>query len=433
MNKVGNSFQIKDPDYRKVWRLYFPIMAALYVGCMVAEYLVLKSYYIIIPGFFLLLYGIYRGLKSAEDRRDKMILEYVENILTNDRIEKFIKQQFSDDEVNLQGNPVFSFDVIGYYGAIDGYYYLILLSNGEVFEYDIQIERIDSRTCEFSIPKDPILCTNEHRLAKIVKEKKQPLKQFLIKHIKVVLLLGFLLFGGILTALFVATFFLSKYLFFLLIFVIFLFVPLASKIKNKAFSKFLIFIYAWVHLEILFCTFLFAFLSCIVVSCFIPYTVLFGLSRAQISPLSSPTNMFIALSLGAIFATYFPDKIRYTVFKSGPLYDMYDHAYKMYMSQLVEKLLDSSVINMLICLLYFIVLTVVSAHYLQCHAPLISSEFEYSLIHSFMVYIAFSGFMNAKQKMQLDIDEIFSLSVKVLTAADDDKEFIERNKREPLN
>lgn len=154
----------------------------------------------------------------------------------------------------------------------------------------------------------------------------------------------------------------------------------------------------------------------------VPFAFLFMALKAAstVVAINPQTILFISLSAGAIISAYY----------SKPLFGWLSrvlmangHRYEKYLQEMVEYVYQSSNIQFVIYLLYFIYLAVSTVYQLQTEGvPLFGNGWDLAVLESFLVFIAFSNMKKKRVGTAFSFSELFRMMWGMWTTHDNVKE-----------
>lgn len=296
--------------------------------------------------------------------------------------------------------------MVGTYGRVTATYMLVLLSNGDVLEYELKCQSANygGESChEFT--RTPTVCTDKERIKTIKgwsftewwntnvytdeNRSRLWLAMFFILSIGLTVL-GFWLWTIFETKLVYA--FIGYIVFFMLI------QHWLGNSKNKVLkvASFVVCIpmgvlYLWLNLIEPIMTIIVSLLFTIGFALGIPAFMLM-LSREMLGlDVTTPTIVFLSLSVGSIICVFFSNLITWLIKTKSPLRNWGNHKYEAVREELALYIVDPTNINFLVYLVYLIFLAVSGFMHFQYSATLVDKDINDAVLKAFLVFIAYSN------------------------------------------
>lgn len=413
VNKNGNRcFRFQERQvYERSWILViaFSICFAI-VGI---EYLVNSSYYAILPCFigffFAFLWWITLPMKANES-----IIEIITHDLMNSIVEADAKSLGTEVEKSFV-----HYDTRGTYAIITGRCFLVLLKNGEVWEYPIIYHKsTDKRDGYYECVVKRISGVDDEHLKAI---KPQRLRRFMSRLAlseKAKLWLFILLIVAIGSLSFLGIYWLVKELKLWMLLVIVGYVVLLGVAdglvkrfpgKTLGFVRSIVsmqvaFVYMVISLTQPFLTIVGTYFFIAIFTFGVPAIILTGVSLLEWWNLRPETIAFVVIALGSVLCTMYP--ITKWIIRHTPLKNWGNHIYESHREQLAMYLAHPS--NMIFILYFaYLVLLVVSGYMLiQEGRSLISESFDLAILKAFLVFIAYTNMKIKAKETEMDAKEL---------------------------
>ena len=403
-SKNGNKcFRLKERQvFERPWII---ILAAilLAVGTGV-EYFVHGSYYSLVPNailfFFLFLWWTTIPLKANEAFIEKTVHELMDDMVAAD--------------ATAAGTEVVKsfvhYETKGTYAIITGRCFLILLKNGEVWEYPIEYHKPNKKTegyyeCKkgYTISKNEehIRAIYPRRWHRFIEKLKLPVKAKLWIYIFAIILVGGIAFAG-------AYWLIMRLRWWLLLAVggFIVVYEIVGWIAKQLPGKFMEVCRNIVSLPIAF--------VCLVVSIVhpfitiagtylfialfafgVPALIMIGMTNIGWIVFKLETIAFIVIVLGSVLSSVYP--VTKWIIRHSPLKNWGNHDYESHREQLAFYLAHPSNMVFIMYQLYFVLLAVSGYMLIQNGVYLISESFDMAILKAFLVYIAYTN-MRVKAK-----------------------------------
>ncbi len=401
--KKGNKcFRFEErKEFERPWMIV--LAALLLIVGSGLEFIVLGSYYSLIPNFilffFFFLWWTTIPLKANEIVIEKFVHELMDDIVAEDA--KVVATEVVKSFVH--------YDVKGTYGIITGRCFLVLLKNGVVWEYPIIYHKPARKKGYYeckrkyivSVDQEHIRAIRPRRWHRLMAKFKLSDKAKLWLIIFAILLIGGFSFVGVLWLIMKlkwwSLLFLGGYA------VIYALTELIARLwsgkfmekcKNIVSLPIYIF-YILVASAQPFITIVGTYFIIGLFAFCIPALILIAIRQIGWIALKSETIAFIIISLGSVLSS------TYTVTKwivlQSPLKNWGNHDYEAHREQLALYLAHPSNMIFLIYLVYFVLLSVSEYMRIQNNSNMVSEIFDIAVLKAFLVYIAFTN-MRVKAK-----------------------------------
>jgi len=403
-SKNGNKcFRFSERQvFERPWIIVLAAFSLLVVTGV--EYLVLGSYYSltlnVILFFFLFLWWTTIPLKANEAIIEKTVHELMDEIVSADTI--------------AAGTEVVKsfvhYDTKGTYAIIMGRCFLVLLKNGEVWEYPIEYHKPNKKTeGYYECKKNYTVSKNEEHIRAIyprrchrfIKKLKLPVKAKLWLYIFAIILIGGVTFCGV--------FWLIMRLGWWLLLVIGVYVVVyaivgwiaklmpgkVTRICKNVVLLPIAFIYLVVSIVHPFITIAGTYLFIAMFTFGVPAIILAGVANIGWVAFKPETIAFIVIVLGSVLSSVYP--ATKWIIRHSPLKNWGNHDYEAHREHLAFYLAHPSNMVFILYLLYFVLLAVSGYMLIQNGEYLISESFDMAILKAFLVYIAYTN-MRVKAK-----------------------------------
>ncbi len=317
-------------------------------------------------------------------------------------------------------------DTKGTYGRVEASCLLVLLDNGEVWEYPIIYHKHNNQDTYFECERTHIVSNNQNHIHRINPQKwkrfinrlKLSEKTCLGLLLTTILVVGFLILVGF-------YWIMKNYIWqSLLIFVGYLFLySLIGWIYLKWPVKILnaIRFSMSILLEILnflfraispFFTIVGTYLFVALFTFGVPAIILTGLSRLGWIVLRPETITFIVFTIGSILCSNSYRSTKWIIHQT-PLKDWGNHRYEAYREKLAIYLIHPSNVIYLLYLIYFIFLGVSGFLQIEDGSYLISKDFDAAILKAFLVFMAFANMRTKSREAKADIKELLQQTLKL--------------------
>lgn len=403
--------------FERPWIIVLIII--LLLGIIGIEYIVYGRYDFLFPVFVIFFFAFFWWLVIPM-RWNEKIIEYTVHEIMDDYVNK---------DAELAGTKVkksfVHYDTKGTYGIIKGRCFLVLLKNGDVWEYPIEYhkpigdgERFYEcqRNYIVSVNKEHILSINPKRWSRLVAAFS------LSNNTKLwFLILAILVVGGLSSML---LYWLVQELQWWLLLIILCYMGLYSLIvwiSNKFENRFLNIIEKIISIPVAVSCFLIEishpFMTIIGTYVFValyafvlPSFVLIGLSLVGWIDMKSETITFIIFTFGSILCSHSYNATKWIIHQT-PLRDWGNHAFESYREALAVYLIHPTNMVFLLYLLYFVFLCMSGFMQIQYDGYLISKAFDGAILKAFLVFIAFSNMRVKSREAEVDAKVLLQKSL----------------------
>lgn len=429
-NKEGNlcfSYNTRQPMEK-------PLIIAVIGICIgtviFAEYLYFNTAYSLFPLLFLFMFiFMYWCVYPCKDNEavEEMMMDKNVDLRLHNELKTFNKNTY---EVRRR----FHQDSKGTYGIITGTYMLVLLSDGEILEYELKYHKptkIEYAYHEFI--KRPTKCTNpEHKKVIEIRSFTKWWMQIAIpeKAKLSLIIFAFVSIGIALTSLYLwlmIKFEWKAIVFFIVYIVIFMILQsLISKSKNRI-VKILDFIISLpiiitkILLNLMFPTMIVLMsYMCLGAYAFgIPIIIVIALYFLLNLNISWETMFFITLAVGSIISVHGSKFIHWMIKEQSPLKNWENHKYEAVKTELALYVINKNNVNFLIYLAYFLYLSLSGFMQIQYNEPLITTNIDSAILKAFLVFIAFSNMVNKSKDVEIKVKPLLSKMIRLITTHDE--------------
>ena len=404
--------------FERPWIIILAAFLVIIICCV--EFWGWNSYTLLTPSmvlfFIFFLWWINIPVRNNEIIVVKTIHEIMDNIVNEDA--KAVRRTVIRTLVNH--------DTKGTYGIIEASCLLVLLDNGEVWEYPIIYHKHNNQDTYFECERAHIVSNNQNHIHRINPQKwkrfinrlKLSEKTCLGLLLTTILVVGFLILVGF-------YWIMKNYIWqSLLIFAGYLFLySLIGWIYLKWPVKILNAIRFSMSIPLEILNFLFRAISpfftivgtYLFVALFtfgVPAIILTGISRLGWIVLRPETITFIVFTIGSILCS---NSYRCTkwIIHQTPLKDWGNHRYEAYREKLAIYLIHPSNVIYLLYLIYFIFLGVSGFLQIEDGSYLISKDFDAAILKAFLVFMAFANMRTKSREAKADIKELLQQTLKL--------------------
>ena len=404
--------------FERPWIIILAAFLVIIICCV--EFWGWNSYTLLTPSmvlfFIFFLWWINIPVKNNEIIVVKTIHEIMDNIVNEDA--KAVRRTVIRTLVNH--------DTKGTYGIVEASCLLVLLDNGEVWEYPIIYHKHNNQDTYFECERTHIVSNNQNHIHRINPQKwkrfinrlKLSEKTCLGLLLTTILVVGFLILVGF-------YWIMKNYIWqSLLIFVGYLFLySLIGWIYLKWPVKILNAIRFSMSIPLEFLKFLFrailpfftivgTYLFVALFTFGVPAIILTELSRLGWIVLRPETITFIVFTIGSILCS---NSYRCTkwIIHQTPLKDWGNHKYEAYREKLAIYLIHPSNVIYLLYLIYFIFLGVSGFLQIEDGSYLISKDFDAAILKAFLVFMAFANMRTKSREAKADIKELLQQTLKL--------------------
>ena len=400
------------------WIIILAAFLVIIICCV--EFWGWNSYTLLTPSmvlfFIFFLWWINIPVRNNEIIVVKTIHEIMDNIVNEDA--KAVRRTVIRTLVNH--------DTKGTYGIVEASCLLVLLDNGEVWEYPIIYHKHNNQDTYFECERAHIVSNNQNHIHRINPQKwkrfinrlKLSEKTCLGLLLTTILVVGFLILVGF-------YWIMKNYIWqSLLIFVGYLFLySLIGWIYLKWPVKILNAIRFSMSIPLEILNFLFRAISpfftivgtYLFVALFtfgVPAIILTGISRLGWIVLRPETITFIVFTIGSILCSNSYRSTKWIIHQT-PLKDWGNHRYEAYREKLAIYLIHPSNVIYLLYLIYFIFLGVSGFLQIEDGSYLISKDFDAAILKAFLVFMAFANMRTKSREAKADIKELLQQTLKL--------------------
>ena len=404
--------------FERPWIIILAAFLVIIICCI--EFWGWNSYTLLTPSmvlfFIFFLWWINIPVRNNEIIVVKTIHEIMDNIVNEDA--KAVRRTVIRTLVNH--------DTKGTYGIVEASCLLVLLDNGEVWEYPIIYHKHNNQDTYFECERAHIVSNNQNHIHRINPQKwkrfinrlKLSEKTCLGLLLTTILVVGFLILVGF-------YWIMKNYIWqSLLIFVGYLFLySLIGWIYLKWPVKILNAIRFSMSIPLEILNFLFRAISpfftivgtYLFVALFtfgVPAIILTGISRLGWIVLRPETITFIVFTIGSILCSNSYRSTKWIIHQT-PLKDWGNHRYEAYREKLAIYLIHPSNVIYVLYLIYFIFLGVSGFLQIEDGSYLISKDFDAAILKAFLVFMAFANMRTKSREAKADIKELFQQTLKL--------------------
>lgn len=404
--------------FERPWIIILAAFLVIIICCV--EFWGWNSYTLLTPSmvlfFIFFLWWINIPVRNNEIIVVKTIHEIMDNTVNEDA--RAVRRTVTRTLVNH--------DTKGTYGRVEASCFLVLLDNGEVWEYPIIYHKHNNQDTYFECERAHIVSNNQNHIHRINPQKwkcfinrlKLSEKTCLGLLLTTILVVGFLILVGF-------YWIMKNYIWqSLLIFVGYLFLySLIGWIYLKWPVKILNAIRFSMSIPLEILNFLFRAISpfftivgtYLFVALFtfgVPAIILTGLSRLGWIVLRPETITFIVFTIGSILCSNSYRSTKWIIHQT-PLKDWGNHRYEAYREKLAIYLIHPSNVIYLLYLIYFIFLGVSGFLQIEDGSYLISKDFDAAILKAFLVFMAFANMRTKSREAKVDIKELLQQTLKL--------------------
>lgn len=403
-SKNGNKcFRLKERQvFERPWIII--LAAILFAVGTGVEYFVHGSYYSLVQNailfFFFFLWWTTIPLKANEAVIEKTVHELMDDMVAADAMA-------ADTEVV---KSFVHYDIKGTYAIITGRCFLVLLKNGEVWEYPIEYHKPNKKTegyyeCNIThvVPENQehIRAIHPRRWHRFVEKLKLPVKTQLWLYIFTIILIGGTSFASVFWLIMRLEWWLMLAVGgYIVVYVIVGWI--AKRLPGKfmgacrnIISLPIAFIYLLVALAHPFITIAGTYLFIALFAFGVPALIMIGMTNIGWIVFKPETIAFIVIALGSVLSSVYP--VTKWIIRHSPLKNWGNHDYESHREQLAFYLAHPSNMVFILYLLYFVLLAVSGYMLIQNGEYLISESFDMAILKAFLVYIAYTN-MRVKAK-----------------------------------
>lgn len=402
----------------RLWIIMSAALIAIVAYCIL--YFIFGKCILFVPivfGIFLLSLWLIDGIVGGNDA---IITEMVLQIMNN----------AVDEDVKEVGAKVVrklvNHDTKGTYGIIESSCLLVLLDNGEVWEYPLVYHKTEEAGIYCECDRNHVVSKNRQHIRKInPKRWNHFIERFkLSEKTRLGLLLATLLAVGGLVFVACSYFLIHfkwRYLLILFSYVgLYCFVKwLAVRMVNRTIAviktvisiPFTLF-YLFFHTITPFITIVGTYFVVGLFTFLFPAAVLFLFAYFGLFELKFRTIIFLVFTVGSILCTHFYGITKWMI-RFSPLRDWGNHTYESYREQLAIYLIHPSNVMFLLYLLYFVFLGISGYLQIEKDRYLITQGIDAAILKAFLVFIAFTNMRVKAKDAELDIRELYHRTLKL--------------------
>ncbi len=349
------------------------------------------------------------------------------SMVIHDILDDIVEQDVRAIGTNVIKSMV-NYDTKGTYGIITASCLLVLLDNGDVWEYPFDCRETESKgVYVVECKRDYTVSTNQQHIRKInpkcwnrfnecFKLSKRTLLGGLLATIIIV---GCLIFFG---SCYLVTHFKWQYVLVVFGYVcIYIMMKWLSRrrvrrgmhIVENVISLPIVVFYLLVQFVMPFITIVGTYFFVVLFAFGLPATILIGFNHFGWLAFRLETIIFVVFTMGSIICSHCYGITKWIV-RSTPLRDWGNHTYESYREQLAIYLIHPSNVVFLLYLIYFVFLLI--SGYLQVENGnyLISKEIDESVLKAFLVFIAFTNMRIKAKDAEFDVLELYQRTLKHL-------------------
>ena len=378
------------------------------------EYLMKNSSYFPILLYFILFFFVFLWWITIPLKANETIIEKTIHELMDDLVEK----DATAAGTNVTRSFVY-YDTKGTYGIITGKYFLVLLKNGEVWEYPIKYhistdEKYGYYECEkkyvVSNNRNHILAIRPRRWRNFMAKTKLSDKAKLRLLILVIIFIGCIIFAGT----FLVVIKLKWWTFILLGGYFFLFKATERIVKmrpkyitntiKRIVSLPLIMVYIFITFVQPFITIVGTFFFTFIFTFGVPAFIMTFFLKIGWLHLKPETIVFVVVALGSILTSnHFVTK---NIIRQTPLKNWGNHPYEFHRENLAFYLVHPNNMVFLMYLIYFVYLVISGYQLIQNERHLISKNFDMSILNAFLVYISYTNMRTKAKETKIEEKEL---------------------------
>lgn len=404
--------------FERPWIIILAAFLVIIICCV--EFWGWNSYTLLTPSmvlfFIFFLWWVNISAKNNEIIVVKTIHEIMDNIVNEDA--KAVRRTVIRTLVNH--------DTKGTYGIVEASCFLVLLDNGEVWEYPIIYHKHNNQDTYFECERDHIVSNNQKHIHRINPQKwkrfinrlKLSEKTCLGLLLTTILVVGFLILVGfywvIENYIWQSLLMFVGYLF-LYFLIEWLYLRWPVKILNAirfSMSIPLEILNLLFHAVLPFFTIVGTYLFVALFTFGVPAIILTGLSRLGWIVLRPETITFIVFTIGSILCSNSYRSTKWIIHQT-PLKDWGNHRYEVYREKLAIYLIHPSNVIYLLYLIYFIFLGVSGFLQIEDGSYLISKDFDAAILKAFLVFMAFANMRTKSREAKADVKELLQQTLKL--------------------
>ena len=412
--KNGNEcFRFKEREvFERPW-IIIAVIALLAMGTGI-EYLLRGSYYSLTPNilvvFFATLWWLTIPMKRNEDYIEKIVHEIMDGAAAKDAAAK---------NAEVVKSKVY-YDTKGTYAIITGRCFLVLLNNGEVWEYPIEYHKsTDDEKGYYECVRNHIESNNQEHIRAIQPKRWSRFASRIRLSEKTqlwLIILTIVIIGGIAFAL--SCWLVAELKWWTLLLVggywaVYSFFEWFSnriggkllKSINQVISVPMVALYGLVGMVQPFITIVGTYFFLVVFAFGVPALILTFLSKLGWWMIKAETIAFIVMAFGSVVCAHFYRATKWMVHQT-PMRDWGNHRYESFREELAVYLIHPSNVVFLLYLAYFIILALSGFMQIENGSYLISESFDTAILKAFLVFIAFTNMRNKAKDAEIDAKKI---------------------------
>ena len=402
----------KHKSFERPWIIL--IVFLLLATIAILEFLIRGSHYSLIISivvfFFVLLWWLSLPLKADDSVFEKTIHRIMD---------EFVREQVMKVGYSVVESCVY-YDTKGTYGIITGRFFLILLSNGDVWEFPIIYHKSElDKDAFYECIKDYTISSNQTHIRAI--QPKRMIQFFrsmkLSDKARLRIILFFIFLSGGLP--FALCFWLAIKLKWWALLLFFGYMGLClivewigKNVKSKAITlvfNVILLPQKLIRLSEPFMTFWGTFVFTTLCSFGILALVLWGLKYLGWLVLKKETILFLIIALGSILISNY--NVTKWILRHSPIKNWGNHAYESYRERMAVYLVHPSNIIFLFYLAYLLFLTISGYLQIQCDRFLFSEANDIAVLNAFLVYIAYTNMNSKAHDAELDVKELLKITI----------------------
>jgi len=412
LNNGNKCFRFAERQtFERPWILV--MVTVLLIAGTAVEFYIKRSYLSLTPNiilfFFLFLWWVTIPLKANEAVIEKTVHELMDDIVAEDA--KAVGSEVVKCFVH--------YDTKGTYAIITNRCLLVLLKNGDVWEYHIEYHQTNKKTKGYyecirryivSDNQEHIRAINPRLWHRFIAKLKLPDKAQLWLIIFGIILLGGVTFVGVCWSI-------TRFKWWTLLFLggYFVLYEITEWAARLLPGKFMDICRKFVSLPVVFLFIIVAsvqpFITIAGTYFFIglfafgvPALIMTGIKHLGWIELKPETIVFIVVSLGSVLSSTY--SVTKWIVKHAPLKDWGNHEYESHREQLALYLANPSNMIFLIYMAYFIILAVSGYILIQNNCYMVSKCVDMAVLKAFLVYIAFTNLRVKAKETEVEAKDL---------------------------
>lgn len=396
-------------------------VAVLLAACTGMEYLINGSSYSLTPNvilfFFCALWWTTIPMKYNEAVIEKAVHEIMDGVVAKEATAK--QTRVVKSEVH--------YDTKGTYAIITGRCFLVLLENGEVWEYPIEYHKpTDSEDGYYECVKKYFVAENQEHIRAIAPRRWSGFTSKIRLSDKAklwLIMLAIVVIGGLAFAFSLWMVARLKWWTLLLIVGYVALYSFGGWVTNKVGGKVLkvvnyiisvpmVVVYALVGMVQPFITIVGTYFFVVMFAFGVPAILLIFLSKLEWLVFKPETIAFIVLALGSILCAHSYRTTKWMVHQT-PLRDWGNHRYESFREELAVYLIHPSNVVFLLYLAYLVVLALSGYMQIENGSYLISESFDAAILKAFLVFIAFTNMRNKAKDAEIDTKQLLGKTMRL--------------------